>query len=53
MDEIVPSVPMAMLEPADSAATTFAVSVTSALASIPSSLVEDASLKLFVLELLR
>ena len=46
VDEIVPSVPMAMLEPADSAATTFAVSVTSADASMPSSLEpsEDTSL---------
>ena len=40
---IVPSVPMLMFEPADKAATTFAVSVTSAEASIALSLVWSAS----------
>ena len=39
---IVPSVPIDMFEPADSAATTFAVSVTSADASIPSSFAPSA-----------
>ena len=43
VDAIVPSDPIDMFEPADSAATTFAVSVTSAEASMPSSFVWSAS----------